>query len=454
MCVHPYFIENKNRATALVSKSGSISVLSDLSKKNPLSKYKDITSHYTPVACGKCYECKTLRQSYKTQRFAMESLQCDFYFCTLTYDNDHLPVLSLRDDDTGEVIFEHSVPCVHHIQNFIKRIRKRNIFGRPFKYFVASEYGGKKHRAHYHILFCVPKDNSKTPNEKKLEAVQYGKLIQKEWSINVGTRKQPVYESLFTYHKKWQGGKLYRNYDFHYIEPRQNNADDDVFYYVTKYVLKSDSHVAKIISLVRHLTSDPDKHFTFDISTPRESYSILLDSYECDPIPNSLKSYFQPYSNESDTFNSILERFLKPFSLCSKHFGLPFSPSESVPENNIIIDYIKRSIQQSVRDSNLSLRSCFSIVLPHNGLTVPMSPYYYKRFADFSDVATINENLKAASKLLLDFGEDAPVFFSETDMSRSYVEPTPEDIQNDVHRLARLNQRITELNSFDSYADD
>lgn len=438
MCVHPHFIENKTRATALVSKSGSISIqsntLTDFVKHNPLSKYKDITSRYIPVACGQCYECKTLRQSYKTQRFAMESLQCDFYFCTLTYNNEHLPVLTLCDEE-GTAIFEHSVPCVQHIQNFIKRIRKRDVFGRPFKYFCASEYGGKNHRAHYHILFAVEKDNSKTVKEKQVEAVKFGKLIQKEWSINVGTRKNPVYESLFTYKKKWQGGKLYSNYDFHFIAPLQNAADDDVYYYVTKYVLKSDAHVAKIISLVRHLTEDPTCKFSFDIYSAGQKLTSL--------------------SNESDEgFYHVLEQFLKPFSLCSKHFGLPFPPSEDRPVNTIITDYIKRNIKESVRNSSSNLRSWFSLVLPQNGITVPMSPYYWKKFAEMEDFSTISENLKASTNLLLQLGEDVPVFFSENDMSRSYIEPTAEDLQKDILRLAKLDNHISELNRFENYTDD
>lgn len=438
MCVHPHFIENKTRATALVSKSGSISIhsntLTDFVKHNPLSKYKDITSRYIPVACGQCYECKTLRQSYKTQRFAMESLQSDFYFCTLTYNNEHLPVLTLCDED-GAAIFEHSVPCVQHIQNFIKRIRKRDVFGRPFKYFCASEYGGKNHRAHYHILFAVEKDTTKTVKEKQVEAVKFGKLIQQEWAINVGTRKNPIYEPLFTHKKKWQGGKLYSNYDFHFIAPLENAADDDVYYYVTKYVLKSDAHVAKIISLVRHLTEDPTRKFSFDIySAGKKLTSLSNESYE--------------------GFYHVLEQFLKPFSLCSKHFGLPFPPSEDRPVNTIITDYIKRNIKESVRNSSSNLRSWFSLVLPQNGITVPMSPYYWKKFAEMEDFSTISENLKSSTNLLLQLGEDVPVFFTENDMSRSYIEPTAEDLQKDILRLAKLDNHISDLNRFENYTDD
>lgn len=429
MCVHPIFIENKNRATALsrTTKSGAIRVVANFAEHDRVSKYKDITGHYIPVGCGTCYECRTLRQNYKTQRFAMEALQSDFYFCTLTYNDEHLPVMTLKAD--GETIFTHSIPNVSHLQNFFKRIRKRNIFGKQFRYFVASEYGGKNHRAHYHILFSVPKDTTKSIAEKTVEAVKIGKDIQKEWSINVGTRKNPVYQSLFTYAQKWQGGKRYCNYDFHYVKPQDSGSVEDVYYYVSKYILKADKHVAKCISKLRHLIEDDSHLYTMDISSPAQGTIASFDSED-----NLL------------SFEDDVVSVFKPFSLCSKHFGLPFVNSDNQPINNIITDYIKRCIKQCVRDSQYNIRSWFSIVLPNLGTTVPMSPYYWKRFADFEDYSTINENLRATTKLMLDLGEDVPVYFTDYDNYRSYVEPTPEDIEKDFLRLNELHNRISDIN--------
>lgn len=67
-------------------------------------------------------------------------------FCTLTYDDDHLPESNqtigvLKPDDT---------------KNWLKRLRKVNPRGK-LRYYLVGEYGDETSRPHYHaILFNVP----------------------------------------------------------------------------------------------------------------------------------------------------------------------------------------------------------------------------------------------------------------------------------------------------------
>ena len=61
----------------------------------------------------------------------------DNAFVTLTFRNEDLP-----DDRSVQK---------HHLQNFIKRLRKAHD-GRTIRYFACGEYGAVHSRPHYHAL--------------------------------------------------------------------------------------------------------------------------------------------------------------------------------------------------------------------------------------------------------------------------------------------------------------
>lgn len=101
------------------------------------------------VPCGQCSECQERKANDYMVRTYYEWLSCIqsggfVYFDTLTYNNKHLP------KDCGIVHFSKE-----HIISFIKKLRvylRRKKFRTDFKYFITSEYGGLKHRPHYHLL--------------------------------------------------------------------------------------------------------------------------------------------------------------------------------------------------------------------------------------------------------------------------------------------------------------
>lgn len=431
MCTSPILLSNKNRPFAVKSKSGIITVV-----ESSVKKYKDTTGLYSYVPCGKCDECVSLRQNYKTQRFIMESIDSDFYFCTLTYDNAHLPVATVEFSD-GQT-FTHCVPYVHDIQLFIKSLRNNNVFGKPFKYFVASEYGGKTHRAHYHILFSLPKDNSISPSQKVNDAIALGKKIRSYWCENIGTRKNPIYRPRFRYAERWQGHKLYRNFDFQFVRPKENThgieTDScDVFYYASKYVLKVDKHVNKILSCLRAKF--------FNVISPLSDAEL-----SCKVIGRfTLKVGDKVLIDDDfthDTFNQYV-RYFKPFSLMSKHFG---DHSDSVS------DYIVRSIRESVNAAG-ALRSGFSMTLPTSGKLVPLSPYYIRKYATLHDYDLINDASRNASHILESLGESTSVYFTETDSFISLKELSPEDMLKSSRRLGFLEKRVSDINSYDDFYD-
>lgn len=125
MCLSPVRIKNPN-----------------LGLTGPTAFYKDTVSHYIDVPCGVCAECVASRQLQFVQRLQMEELVNHLFFCTLTYNDDMLPVVSTS---TG---YNIRYADVRDVQNMFKRLRKRNAFGRPFRYFGVSELGSKRGRPH------------------------------------------------------------------------------------------------------------------------------------------------------------------------------------------------------------------------------------------------------------------------------------------------------------------
>lgn len=133
------------------------------------------------VPCGKCLNCMINDQNNWVFRLKLE--QEVFYpsiFITLTYDDEHLVNLNVRD-------------C----QLFIKRLRKRfnNV---PLRFFYVGEYGKTTNRQHYHMaIFGLPIEN--------------------------------LHEGLTIVEECWQKGFCYVKW-----------LNDENIHYVTKYLTKLD----------------------------------------------------------------------------------------------------------------------------------------------------------------------------------------------------------------------
>lgn len=125
MCISPIRIKNPN-----------------LGLIGPNAQFKDTISHYINVPCGVCPQCVANRQMQYVQRLQMEELVNHLFMCSLTYNNESMPVVTTS---TG---YDIRYADVSDVQKMFKRLRKRNAFGRPFRYFGASELGTKKGRPH------------------------------------------------------------------------------------------------------------------------------------------------------------------------------------------------------------------------------------------------------------------------------------------------------------------
>lgn len=91
--------------------------------------------------CGQCIPCRINKRREWTHRMMLEAaLHGDNCFCTLTYDEEHLP---------NDLSVSPKVLSV-----FIRGLRKR---GHKVRYFGCGEYGDHTFRPHYHIaLFGFP----------------------------------------------------------------------------------------------------------------------------------------------------------------------------------------------------------------------------------------------------------------------------------------------------------
>lgn len=298
MCVSPVPIPNPNRG----------------SKVDLICRTADTESAYILVPCNHCSECLQSRQSALVQRARSLSIDHYIYFCTLTYNQASLPhVLT----SSG-----YSIPYadIRDVQLMIKRIRKDNLLSRSFLYYFVSERGKVGHRPHFHGLFFFPKykdDDKLFPAQ--LESSLRNTLF-KEWRRNYGSTRNPDWRPLFNYHTKVVAGKVFRNFDCHYVVPYSTEKGaDDVAFYATKYVLKTSDYENKLQQALR-LNLEPDEY-------------------------------------------EFIWRTVKSKSLCSHAFG-------SATEDEI--SYVKNCIERS-KDDPQGLKYYHS-----DGTTSPLSRYYRK----------------------------------------------------------------------------
>ena len=118
---------------------------------NPSKGFRDLSP--ITVGCGQCIGCRLERSRQWAVRCMHEaSLHSKNCFLTLTYDNEHLPLTSYVDTETGEILLRNQVPTLNleDIQKFMKRLRKK--YGSGIRFFQCGEYGETFGRPHHHII--------------------------------------------------------------------------------------------------------------------------------------------------------------------------------------------------------------------------------------------------------------------------------------------------------------
>lgn len=260
---------------------------SELGKRVDIPKYLLPSDDYIEVPCGKCSECRATYHNSILQRAIVESMSSYIYFITLTYDNAHIPSIEIDGEKFLYADYDH-------IQNMFKRFRNLdNIDGREFRYLTVNEYGDKKHRPHFHILLFVAKldgDNETTPHF--IQDVLF-KSLGPLFSINVGTRKNPKYERLFTYKFKYTSQGPKTNYFVKYVEP------SEFYKYVSSQVI-DESYVKTVRYLIGYINK-PSKY--------EQKIECILNNYK----------------KQDDFLYNKLRHLLKSQIRYSKGFGCGFT---------------------------------------------------------------------------------------------------------------------------------
>lgn len=275
---------------------------------------------YIDVPCGHCSECIARRQLQVVQRVQMESLNNYLFFCTLTYNSSSLPSVVTS---TG---YDIKYADIRDIQLLFKRIRNNNLFTRPFKSLYVSELGKKKGRPHFHCLFFLPQypaDDKYTPYN--LASKMYDAVL-KNWVRNVGSKRKPKYIPLCTYARKYIRGKLFTNFDLHYVEPFvSDDGCSNVAFYVIKYMLKPSDRETRLQRALH-------------LNLPEDEYNAVWN-------------------------------LVKTRCIWSKGFGLNLSPFGD-PDTDII-DHIRKSVGLS--------EDYPKYINPSDGKMFPLSRFYRNR---------------------------------------------------------------------------
>ena len=245
MCTHPILIKNPNLGLGHIG----------------LGFMKDTVSSYITIPCRHCPECYANMQMQLVQRVQMECLEHHVYFCTLTYNDDSLPVIYLPKPDGSAGSIPIRFADVADVQNMLKRLRRRDAFGRPFRYLAVSELGSKRARPHFHILFFLRKEPRDDYNDIiNFERRMFNAVLH-EWRRNYSDNwRKPDYRPLCTYIRKWTTKGLSTTFDLHWCNPRlTDKAEADVGFYVTKYMTKPSDRSARLQQAL-HLNLEPEEY--------------------------------------------------------------------------------------------------------------------------------------------------------------------------------------------------
>lgn len=292
-------------------------------------------SQFLQVPCGHCDGCFKLKQLYIIQRAQMEILAGkDLYFGTLTYNNLMIPRVDIGDK-------QYMYADFRDVRLMFKRIRKDNLLGTSFSFLVVSEYGGLRHRPHFHFILSVP--SVKDMATKYSRAKVWHDIILSQWKRNVAVRvnksgfvvpdtRCPDWRPLCTYVNR--NGR--RNFDFHFVEPSLTGNSLDVAFYVTKYIHKS-------------------------------------------PMNEKLRSFLK--LNFSADEYLYYWRLLNPHSAISRGFGSPHHPD--------VIKHIRSGIRYGIKKG-----FPYFTFLNYDGNSFPLSPYFVKKLTNYIDALDLYYNVR------------------------------------------------------------
>ena len=394
MCINPNLIKNPNFGL----------------KNIGLNYLKDCSSAYLRVPCGHCPECVHVRQMGIVQRMNVEYKYNHLLFVMLSYKPNVLPVLTLSNG------WKIPFASWKDLQDMFKRLRKRNAFGRPFRYLAVSERGEKGHRPHFHIILIIKKNNDDDPvfTPINLQRLVFKEVLS-EWKRNVATRVRkkdgkivpdnvhPRFIPLLEYHRCVTRQGVKSNYTVEYIRPLSIFSNEDaVSFYISKYVLKEDDFTSKLRAALELNLDEVEYKDTWSVVRPRckWSHGFGLDGW---PTVTGYRDKIDESTGEISTVPVV----------------------KTVPNPDAVV-FVHKVVSLSVPNGSPQF-------LAENGSVYPLSRYYY-RFGDIID-PDLAERFKLSSGSM---ENDNVIFFDKS----------PDDIRvvqeqfNKVQSLIKQNSKL------------
>lgn len=187
MCLSPIKIKNRS----------NVKYLTPYKKLKEWDNIVYDTHDTLLVPCGKCEECYNASLNH-------------YLDGCLYYSNDYYPFFisaSVKDEFLEYKNFISFVPS-SYINRFFRNLVINDIISSDYHYVAVKERGSESDRPHCHFLLFLPKSyvRSFCPYRNKSDlyyadffAINYVKKIWSCWSINVGTRKNPIYKQVCDY---------------------------------------------------------------------------------------------------------------------------------------------------------------------------------------------------------------------------------------------------------------
>lgn len=252
MCLSPIPIKEKGGNLRIIHDTKKYGIIDNTYKTD---KYGIHQSRYMLVPCNHCSQCIAIAQMEMVQRIQMEAMKNTLYFATITYKEEALPRYEtpyIEDEKSGELREGYNYRYFEYrdLQDTLRRMRDNNVYGIPFRYLAVTERGSERARPHAHIIFSFRNEDIGKDYLDKInfqEEMKWKLLENWKRPIPGSRKKYPLYMDLCEYHEKLLRGKWYRNYDFHYINPRTSKEGiTDAAFYVLKYMFKNSAHEEKI----------------------------------------------------------------------------------------------------------------------------------------------------------------------------------------------------------------
>lgn len=351
MCLTPILIPNSNYVNDGLSFYRDRKLYRPKFNRQLYMNVKGSSTSFIRVPCGHCAECLRSKQNAFQQRCQYMTREYIVYFGTLTYDNDHLPKYTASD---GEV-YRYADP--RHFALMVKRLRKRGELPEGCKYVLVSEYGGRKHRPHFHFLFYVPKSYFRevlkiddavmsSPNlfplyQSTFENKLYW-LFRLGWKVNVGkARNGAKYEPLFQYRENVRGE---RNFDFHLVRYREKTDITAVSAYVSKYILKFDKWAEDMLK----------------------------------------RAYAKYHNGKAENEYKTIYRLCRPRLLTSKNFGFVWLDNKGKPDYSLFRQEFDERIRLYVNSP--SKFDYIPFKSPVDGYISPLARYYRRKLLKARDL--------------------------------------------------------------------